>query len=266
MSNYTPGTLFRLCEANTSKHYTAVLLKDGTILEVKNPHTNSKTTYDSLDCWLAEYPGLELKIDASKSSGIVNEGNTNGFNYPMNTHMAFYFCQQLYVIINELAPQLLDSEELRLAYNNMVEVCYRHSDELYDWKGNYTGKNRYSFLNENNYAWREKWEGYPGYFYREFNYGQPYAIHQYTIEQYKEARKEILDAYKKIRNIINPIILPIVAKKCKILNTKKKISEIKALIRRRQKKIDLYKSNIENNNMELANLENELLRYEIASV
>lgn len=82
MSSYNPGTIFRCYPTVESKHYTAVLLKNGNVLEVKNPDSWDKTTFDSLEAWLASRPNGTLKIDDSKSFGIVIGSETDGFNYP----------------------------------------------------------------------------------------------------------------------------------------------------------------------------------------
>jgi hypothetical protein len=50
--NATPGTLFRIYKKDSTAHYTAVLLKDGSVLEVKNPDTsNKKEKFASVALW-----------------------------------------------------------------------------------------------------------------------------------------------------------------------------------------------------------------------
>jgi hypothetical protein len=130
MTSYAPGTLFRLYTNDETqsisfptkpKHYTAVLLKDGKVLEVKNPDTGLKNTFDSLEVWQSSRPDCTLKADESKSSGVLIGYDTSSFNYPTEKHSAYKWVQWCYSIVKEAAPQLLNSEEFKLAYNNMVE-------------------------------------------------------------------------------------------------------------------------------------------------
>ena len=53
MSTYAPGTLFRINIEGS--RYTSVLLKDGKVLEVKNPINSKKTLYDSVQAWCAHH-------------------------------------------------------------------------------------------------------------------------------------------------------------------------------------------------------------------
>lgn len=243
--SYTPGTLFRAHVADKSKHYTALLLKNGAVLELKNPDTGVKSTFDSFDHWRASHPDCTLEIDASKSSGIVDGSDTHGFNYPAEKHKAYYFIQWVYSIVVELAPHLLTSEELRSAYNSMVDLCNKHKSELCHWYGDFKGMDRYSVMISNKYSWKREWEGYPGYFYYENrSYNNTRDSKYYSATEYTEARREILAVYKKIVALIEPTIKDSMKKKYNIMKTQKEIAKTKSSLKIVQKKLDELQSSL----------------------
>jgi hypothetical protein len=289
MSSYNPGTLFRLYSNDESqsisfpvkpKHYTAVLLKDGKVLEVKNPDTGLKNTFDSLEAWQLVRPDCTLKADESKSSGVVIGSDTVGFNYPTEKHNAYKWIQWCYSIVKEAAPQLLKSEEFKAAYNNMVELCTKHKQELSDWRRYSSGIYRYSPDNilvvTNKNQWRGEMSGFPGRFqYQNYSYS-PYSglgHKRYTKEDYDKTGTEIGAAYVAIVNIIKPEIESYMTKKYNVAKTEKDISNSKALIKRYEKKvsklqneIDCYKSYIQKDTATLAKLEEEFISSKMAAV
>lgn len=281
MSSYNPGTLFRIYAADNSKHYTAVLLKDGQVLEVKNPDTGKKETFPSLTVWRASHSATEedVKVDASKGSGVIIGSDTNGFNYPTEKARTYKWVQWCYSIVKEAAPQLLNSEEFKAAYNNMVEDCTKHKQELTDWRSYSSGINRYSpdnihIATKNQY--RGEMSGFPGYFqyqyYSHFPYSRP-DHKRYTKEDYDKATTEIGAAYIAIVNIIKPEIESYMTKKYNIAKTEKDISDKRAAIKRYEKKvsklqneINWYKSYIEKDTASLAKLQEEFITSKMAAV
>lgn len=278
-TTYTPGTLFRIYSADNSKHYTAVLLKDGKVLEVKNPDTGKKETFPSLTMWRASHGATEddVKVDSSKGSGIVVGTDTNGFNYPNDWHSAYSWVKWLYLMVGEAAPQLLKSEEFKTLYNQMVELCNKHKQELRHWDYSFRGKTRYDIYNlKSRYANGDKWDGYPGHFYYEKFY---YARHSgndykyYSKEEYEQARAEFVSVYKKIYEIVHPVISDYMTKKHNILMTQAKISQTKATIKKYEKKaeqlqtqVKWYKSFAENEIANLTKYETELITAQTASL
>lgn len=278
-TTYAPGTLFRIYSADNSKHYTAVLLKDGKVLEVKNPDTGKKETFPSLTMWRASHGATEedVKVDNSKGSGIVVGTVTNGFNYPTEWHSAYAWIKWLYMIVGEAAPQLLKSEEFKVLYNQMVELCNKHKQELRHWDYSFRGKTRYDAYNlKSRYAAGDKWDGYPGHFYYEKFY---YARHSgndykyYSKEDYEVARNEFISVYKKIYEIVQPVISDYMTKKNNILKTQAKISQTKATIKKYEKKvaqlestIKWYKSTVKTELANLANYETELITAQTAAL
>lgn len=281
MSSYNPGTMFRIYSADNSKHYTAVILKDGQVLEVKNPDTGKKETFPSLTMWRASHSATEedIKVDASKSSGVVIGSDTSDFNYPTEKHYAYKWVQWCYSIVKEAAQQLLKSEEFKLAYNNMVELCTKHKQELTDYRNYSSSMNRYSLNNiliatKNQYC--GEMSGFPGRFqYQIYSYS-PYSgvgHKRYTARDYTQAGDELGAAYVAIVNIIKPEIETYMTKQHKIAQTKNDISYRQAAIKRYEKKlsnlqnqINWYKSYIENDTVALAKLQEEFITSKMSAV
>jgi hypothetical protein len=279
--SYSPGTLFRIYAADNSKHYTAVLLKDGQVLEVKNPDTGKKETFPSLTMWRASHGATEenVKADESKGVGVVMGSDTNGFNYPTEKHYAYKWVQWCYSIVKEAAPQLLDSEEFKVAYNNMVELCTKHKQELADWRSYSSTYNRYNpnniLINGKN-QYRGDMSGFPGRFQYQYYYTSPYsgAGHKrYTTADYDNASTEIGAAYVAVVNIIKPQIEDYMTKKHNIAKTEKVIKDKQMAIKRTEKKlialqstVDWYKSYIEKETANLAKMKMEFITDKTASI
>lgn len=267
---FAPGTLFRARLSDDSKHYTAILLKNGKVLEVKNPDTGVKSTFDSVELWQASHPDCMLEFDASKSSGYIISSDTFGFNYPTEKDSAYIWLRWLYSMIGEAAPQLLLSEELKTLYNQMVELSTKHSQELNHWAHCYTGKYRYDSKNlkATNYGNKDRWDGYPGYFPNENYYSRYFDKgHKcYSTDEYNTARAEIVSVYKKIYEIVEPTVSKYMTKKHNFLATQAKIAQTKATIKKYEKKtyqlensIKWYKERVQTETANLATYQTELI-------
>lgn len=288
-TTYAPGTLFRIYSTvdspsisfptTGSKHYTAVLLKDGKVLEVKNPDTGKKETFPSLTMWRASHGATEddVRVDNSNGQGIIVGTDTNGFNYPNEWHSAYAWIKWLYLMVGEAAPQLLKSEEFKTLYNQMVELCNKHKQELRHWDYSFRGKTRYDAYNlKNRYANGDKWDGYPGHFYYENYHYSPYTgpgHKRYTKEDYEAARNEFVSVYKKIYEIVHPVISDYMTKKHNILSTQSKIARSKAIIKKYEKKtqqlestIKWYKSTVQAEIANIAKYETELITAQTAAL
>jgi hypothetical protein len=161
--------------------------------------------------WRASHSATEedIKVDASKSSGVVIGSDTSDFNYPTEKHYAYKWVQWCYSIVKEAAPQLLNSEEFKTAYNKIVELCTKHKQELSDWRKYNSGVDRYK---PDNIRIATK-NQYPGEFLGRFHYQyysySPYSgpgHKRYTATDYTEAGNELSAAYVAIVNIIKPEI------------------------------------------------------------
>jgi hypothetical protein len=212
-----PGTLFRI-QATERTHYTAVLLKDGKVLEVKNPDTNNqKQTYDSFALWCQAHNTAQesVIIDSSKGKSAALKTDSNGFKYQLPKRSAYRWINWVYSIVEECAPELFNSEEFKTAFNRMVDITTKHKSELSHWHYHFRPTQRYQkdklgWLKEDTY---QKWRGYTGDFGRESNrewhLRQNPTLQIYTRDEFVKAREEILVAYKAILDIIAPILKPI---------------------------------------------------------
>jgi hypothetical protein len=128
-----PGMHYRIFpDPASSKHYTAVLLKDHTYLEVYNIDTPGvKTKFATLEEWhkargeTSEVirdkndTHIGIKVTQNPEDGfkvLARRGDTGGANW-------LRWC---YGIISEAAPELFENEEVKKAYNNVVYVCAKY--------------------------------------------------------------------------------------------------------------------------------------------
>jgi hypothetical protein len=235
---YAPGTLFRL-----SDKYTSILLKDGSVYEVKNRDTNTKAKYDSLDMWLSNHPDLPLTVDASRGCGVVIGSDTHGFNYPRENENAFFWVQWCYSRICEAAPHLLKNEDLKAHYNRMVELVLKEKDTLRHYYFRLLGPLTYSSSLLN---WQpteiirgkevpSKLCGYPGGF-------GPFNI--YDCTNLTPTQEEIIQTYKKILDIIKPDLEPYINKKREYQQKKRIIALKQRQIKHLQKKIHEFEERV----------------------
>lgn len=253
-SEYAPGTLFRIC--SNINRYTAVLLKDGQLLEVKNTYAIRKETFPSVTSWCTTrgVAENEVKIDTSKGSGIVVGSNTHGFNYPTGYYSAYYWIKWLYSMIAEAAPQLFQSEELKLAYNEMVELCTKYKQDLWHWR-----YDRYHPFNlKTSYA-NDKWYNYPGYFYYENMYIT--AGRETNLNRLNLARSEIIPVYKRIYAIVYPVLSDYMNKRYNVHKIKKMISNSNTNINRLQKKADKLRNSLQLCESSISKEQENIIKY-----
>ena len=171
--SYAPGTIFRIYTSDKTYHFTVVLLKNGKILEVKNMSVAKKQTFPSLTMWRTFHSATEeeVQVDTSKCSGtVIMDSIADGFNYPKENHTAYKWIQWCYSIVKEAAPHLLNSEEFKLAYNNMVDICNQYKNDLshiYSTRRdiNYYSPDNIKYNNANKDKYYNIMCGYPGFIY-----------------------------------------------------------------------------------------------------
>lgn len=208
-----PGTLYRIYKDGTDSgpHYTAVPIKDGRFYEVKNPDTRTKTTFDSLAAWCEARGSTTDAVrvttkEAYKTIEQITAFETvdrGGFNVPCHKKNTGQLFQYYYNMIVAAAPHLLDKEEVKTAYNNLVGVCGKYikhiNDNLYR---EYTSNDMY-YIEPTKH---NVWGGFPMYFTHEphtYSYRQSYVKPRLD---YDAARAEILPAYKVLFDLIAPTI------------------------------------------------------------
>lgn len=200
---YTPGTTFLAFTKDNSKNYALLVLSDGKFLEVKNPDTGRKTPFDTLELWKASHLDCTFKTQVSKIVTIPISDVVDGFNYPSEMHPYNGWVRWCYGMVKEAAPHLLDSEEFKRNYNKMVEVCDKHKQELHCDYYSYDENRRYCHRNINLVDIDiNPWNGFPAMFPMEINMDKT----GYSKQEYETARKEIIEAYKAVLDIIKPNI------------------------------------------------------------
>lgn len=244
--NYPVGTMFRYYNADKSAHHTVVMLKDGSVLETKNPNgvRYDASKFSSLSAY-EETRGFSrdsCETDTKKANGIIIGSDTHRFNYPRIRQDHTQWAQWLYSILAEGTPHLLQNEELRNAYNEFVAACEEGKKDL---RSNMWHSRRYyyspKYLKDtewNNYSGSRKWEGLCLRFWNEeYNYRSS----PYTQAQYNEIRGKLLAAYKKIYAIVEKDVTAFLTKMNNKAELQAKIARNKYLegvVKRRIQKLE----------------------------
>ena len=228
---YQTGTMFRMYNSDKSKHYTGVLLNDGKVLEVKNPDGMRATKFENVDEFKAarQMEGGELVVSTATANGVPISKGTHGFKYP-NTHNGenmswFIWPRWLYSILLEIAPHYLAREDVRDAYNTLVEALEastKHDIHSYDSVGN----NKYTRYSKSYFAWTEEIE-FKGYPLTLYSYSDKYTTQSKKLK-YEEIRATILKPYKQLYDIIHEELFA-------LMETKDKIAKIEGEINNKLK-------------------------------
>jgi hypothetical protein len=141
MTTIIPGTLYR-CYADDGRHWTAVVRSGGSLIEVKNPDGGRGTVFDSVEAWSAARSCSRVEADSSKVSGTFKVvKDMHGFTYDWSRLNFTRITNWIYELIEEGAPQLLESEEVRDEFNKLVDLFDKYSAGMRCWCGN--KKDRY---------------------------------------------------------------------------------------------------------------------------
>lgn len=217
--SYRVGTVFRLYNSDSSKHYTAIMLKDGKVMEVKNPDGGRVgTKFNSVEEFKTErqMEGGKLVVDTTKACGLPISEDTHGFKYPrINEYHLWWSAwpRWFYNVLLELAPHLLEREDVRDAYNSLVdalEACDKRYITIYSSMSS----NKSMRFNMDNLKWSEgaKFKGLPIYFANEYEgYGS-----NFKQKDFDEAREKILTHYKQLYDITHVELRAIMEKRDKI--------------------------------------------------
>lgn len=236
-SFHAPGTVFRSYNADRSAHNTAVLLKDGRVLELKNADGSPKKTHDTYAAWLSERGIVAdaIETDTSKATGIVITTDTHGFNVNLKDlpqYGTLLWPVWCYRIIAEAAPQLLDDAAVKDAFNNLTAISEKHKSEL-----NYSHwYSKEDYYNPAHLTYREEFamKGMKGMFGWEY-----FPRNGWTKEMYAAAKTEIGAAYTILYNLIAPAVRPFLEKKFGLAEETKKLKkalqQINHMAKREQK-------------------------------
>lgn len=231
-TTYTTGSLFRFYKEDGT-HYTAVLLKDGKVLEVKNPETGEKKIFTNLVEW-REARGADEKdlvVDTARKtiSKPVSTEESLAMKYPKNNKKINILLRWYYDIMKECNPEMLDNEEIIKAYNKLVDVCHKYYDGLSPSYRISRKRFKYSreLLSYTVPSQWNKWGGFPAGFSSEVTY---YYQTTKSDTNFDVQRQEILDAYKPFYDLIHKDIHKFMQKKEKERITLAGIKDCKARI------------------------------------
>lgn len=149
-----PGTLYRIYSDDNSKHYTTVLLENGKLLEVKNPDTKKKKTFDSLSQWCQSHNTTEDRLEIDTSPEVVqftilNKKLAIAFNYtelkyPKKTNYVHICTKYLYSLVEKTGHKIVEADEFKTAYNQLVTICKRP-----EYQRNVINNTEFNYLEEN---------------------------------------------------------------------------------------------------------------------
>ena len=239
-STHAPGTLFRSYNADRSAHNTAVLLKDGRVLELKNADGSPKKTHESYAAWLAERGVVAdtVETDTAKAAGIVipNTDQPNGFHVNlkgMREYGSLAWPVWCYRLIAEAAPSLLDNPAVKVAFNTLADICEKYKPEL-SYARHHT---KDDFYNPTYLKYKEDYpmKGMDAHFYWE-SASQQQQRNGWTKEMYAAAKQEIGAAYTVLYHLIAPQVCPFLEKKHGLIEATKKLKDAKSWLTHYDKK------------------------------
>jgi hypothetical protein len=132
MTTYPPKTLLRFFPSlDSAAHYTAIVLADDRIYQIKSP-ANETVYFDTMEAWLESLPGspsadalMVSTKDEEKKQKESTKPKKKKFNVPTKyetTYTPLKWGRHVYYSMKELAPSLLQQEEVMDAYNAFIEV------------------------------------------------------------------------------------------------------------------------------------------------
>jgi hypothetical protein len=226
----SPGTLYRIFTADRSKHYTAVLLKDGKLLEVKNPDGGEKVMFDSLDLFkearLTEGGVVESmdkvtackerkeKVDRGEVCASGKKVRAKKIRCPNKKYEWSKWLLWVYSMMKEGLRYLLTNEEVIDAYNNYGKILYKYGEELCgntSKSGKYYRYNQYNIINPKDgvVVTHPYNTNGPQIWFKKY-FGTESA--KYSKEDYNRMREEINAGYAELHKHIGQPLLDYINK------------------------------------------------------
>jgi hypothetical protein len=234
MSSQIPGTLYRSFTPDRSHHATALLLRDGSIVQIKDSALNNgaRYTFPSYDAWVASRPDTIIEADTKNARGvIVNPADTHGFTYYNHKYNETEWTDWCYEIMLEGAPHLLEKEPVKTAFNALVELLKSHKYTFTSYSYLFKGVNRYK-PNTLYDTVRAKMCG-----------GLPFNLMPSRYAQMK-LPQELIDGYTVLYNLIKDDLTPFLTAKTARLNLEYLIRFQQSQIKKTEKRIANYKDSI----------------------
>lgn len=259
METHAPGTVYRTPVID-GQHYTAVLLNDGQLLEVKCalPTSGGTHRFADLASWTTERAinKSTLIIDTSKAYGVVIKAEeTHGFKHAklvpeiysgQNWH---HWC---YKILAEGAPHLLTNATVRDAFNALVNVMAEYKDHIGGYLGfhqkaaYYNPATLFSTRHVNDFG------GIPLY----CNYGS--YSNRKPNEFYTKMKETFKATYLAFYSLIKDDLTPFLQKRHEQMKRLEKQSRLKRTIKHLEKKKAQLEDSLEGYKRVLDRLTKEL--------
>ena len=258
------GTIYRFYPDSRDSHYTAVQLKRGGILEVKNPEAKgTKTPFESVETWIEARKGTlnTLETDTSRVAGraaakavgastrqpTVDKGGFTVPKYAVHFNKWLIWC---YEMIEEAAPDLLTSDAVKTAYNNLVAACAKHGSDLRFTHFSTKGKHRY----EQHFNWVDSpyyaWKGMPVIMKGESRWYTP------KEDSFEPIRKELTPLYKALYDLVGLKVRAHVEAYNAVKSAKRRIADSQKRIAKLERAISRvtrhYRAEIERHETDIA--------------
>lgn len=233
MATFAPGTVFRTVNDADGSHLTAVLLRDGQIMQVGQ---GGRRNFANLDAWTTEHSidASTLKIDVSNAHGVVVGGDTHGFNYTRvrPSYLVKNWPNWCYEMIAEGAPHLLENSDVKHAFNALVDVLATYEPYLNGYLGFYRKTERYNIKYLHRHYQPGGFPVQPGGFPAYLTFGS----HKKTPELQTTVTKAITDAYTTLYTLIKDDLTPFMTRRYTELKRMEQQSRIKHTIKHLEKK------------------------------
>jgi hypothetical protein len=232
MTTYAPRTLLRLFNDDKTAHTTGVVLKDGSVYDIK-----FRSTHPSVNEWKSNSLSFtgELTVDTSKAEGVVIPSDWKGFTNSKGytPHTDWIYCMML-----EYTPHLLEREDIKNAFNNYQNV--------------YANMVKNGSINTGSYYIRKGKTALvePS----EYTIPCGYARTSY-FKQQMNVIKEIHDAYKPLYDLIKPDLVGPLFERSEIERKKQKETRNKYLIGVFKRRVAKYKKLIVDTEKEIVDTE-----------
>lgn len=277
--SYIPGTIFRIYIDET-RHFTAKLLQNDTILEIKNPDNTSKTIFNTLNDWITtrQLDITSIRIETpeeQKKKDNKNKKTTNKSNKvkipELTEFSSLNWSVWCYKIMENLDKSLLKNPDVIKAFNAFTDICKKYILELDTKHYKYISKGKAFYspyllkyeLKNSNINWKgeledDKWFGLNFTFRNEY---WPCLGSKIPQETFDKMREEIIACYKNIYDLIAPSLVPKLTKKYEYYNIKEDIKDAKITIKSYEKSVTKKMRCIENKIRDIQNIEKDVSEY-----
>jgi hypothetical protein len=164
----------------------------------------------------------------------------NGFKVPPTSRKSTLWCKHIYEMIKEAKPELLQQEDVKNAYNALVDMLGLYETELRSWVP--TKYNKYSTgIKFNSSATYGYFGGLP------INFNQEYeAWNRPDLKKrFQEESAKIMAVYKPLYNLIGRHVVPYMETKHHELNSKKTLENYHRIMEKYERDIKTHEASIE---------------------